>query len=110
MEEDRIDIGALATGLGVEEGRIRELYDLFLETANTDLEQLERAVTESDPEQAVSAAHSIKGAALGLGLSSLSQQALEVERRTRLGSMTGVGGLVEDLRRRLQEVASLVGR
>jgi HPt (histidine-containing phosphotransfer) domain-containing protein len=110
MDEDQLNIRALAAGLRIDESRVRELFDLFLETAIADLERLESAVAENDPKQVLDAAHSIKGAALGFGLAQLSKQAFAVEQIARHGSMIGVGGLVQDLQSRLQKVASLVSR
>jgi HPt (histidine-containing phosphotransfer) domain-containing protein len=110
MDEDQLNLSALASGLRIDESRVRDLFDLFLETARADLARLETAVVENDPEQAVDAAHSIKGAAMSFGLAQLSKQAFEVEQIARHGSMTGVDSLVQDLQSRLYRVASLVSR
>jgi HPt (histidine-containing phosphotransfer) domain-containing protein len=110
MDEDQLNLSALASGLRVEESQVRDLFDLFLETAWADLARLESAVVKNDPEQAVDAAHSIKGAALSFGLARLSKQAFKVEQIARHGSMTGVDSLVQDLQSRLHRVASLVSR
>jgi len=76
-----MDIRQLAENLGLEEEEYLELIELFIETGMSDLNKLQSAIEEGSAEKAVNAAHSIKGAAMNLGLTELSEIAKEIEEK-----------------------------
>ena len=78
-----MDIRQLAENLGLEEEEYLELIGLFIETGVSDLNKLQSAIEEGSEEKAVNAAHSIKGAAMNLGLTELSEIAKEIEEKAR---------------------------
>jgi len=59
----------LASDLDLEEEEFIELVEVFLEVSASDLAKMESALSSGASEQVIEAAHSIKGAAGGLGFS-----------------------------------------
>jgi HPt (histidine-containing phosphotransfer) domain-containing protein len=107
VAEDHLDFDALAIRAGFDRGMIVKLFEVFLDTSESDLAQLRSAVAEDDPARVVEAAHSIKGAAMSLGLVHLSRMALEIEYVARSGTVQGVAERLPALASRLQEIARL---
>ena len=64
-----------------------ELIEIFKESFQNDLQQLEEALGNNDADQICSAAHSIKGAAASLGIEGIREVALAVEEDSRAGNM-----------------------
>jgi histidine phosphotransfer protein HptB len=79
----------LAENLGLEEEEFMEIFELFIETGNEDLEKLFSAIHEGDMERAVQAAHSLKGAAANLGLTEIFEAAKKVEDMARNHHLSG---------------------
>jgi HPt (histidine-containing phosphotransfer) domain-containing protein len=58
---------------------LRELIDLFVRIGGQQLHDLDRALTRGDNEAAASAAHALKGGALGLGARAVADAAATIE-------------------------------
>ena len=82
-----MDIRQLAENLGLEEEEYLELIGLFIETGVSDLNKLQAAIKEGSAEKAGNAAHSLKGAAMNLGLTELSEIAKEIEEKAGNGRL-----------------------
>ena len=78
-----MNYSVLAKELGLEEEEFFELVGLFVEVSRADLARLESSLHAGDAEQVREAAHSIKGAALNLGLNDISEIAKGIEERAR---------------------------
>jgi HPt (histidine-containing phosphotransfer) domain-containing protein len=104
-----MDIKECAENLGLEKEEFIELLILFVETARTDLDKLETALSETDGNQAVAAAHSIKGAAANLGLTVLHEAAKEVEHLARRGELAGITPHMNGLRGEVEVMAAVAG-
>ncbi len=101
--------------LALDEAQVSLTRDLFgdayagtlvtwQETSEADLDRLRDAIAAGRLDEAAAAAHSVKGAALNLGATSLADAALAVETATDLPDP----GVVDDLRRLLaSSVAAL---
>ncbi len=93
----------LAEQLEMEEDEYLEIVELFLEASASDLGQLRSAVEEQDPQKAVRAAHSIKGAAGNLRLTAIFELAQRMEREAREnrldGAVSAIGTIQENLNR-----------
>jgi HPt (histidine-containing phosphotransfer) domain-containing protein len=87
----------LARDIGLEEADCLELLDLFAQTTRSDLTAIAEAVTSGDAQKAVSAAHSIKGAAANLGLGDIADEARTIEERSREGRLGEIGDAVQAL-------------
>ncbi len=73
----------LASDLDLEEEEFIELVEVFLEVSASDLTKMESALSSGASEQVIEAAHSIKGAAGGLGFSDAQALAATIEMNAR---------------------------
>ena len=103
-----MDIRQLAENLGLEEEEYLELIGLFIETGMSDLNKLQSAIREGSAEKAVSAAHSIKGAAGNLGLMELYEAAKEIEDKARDGQLERAAEAAQALKKKLDVIAEAV--
>jgi len=69
--------------LGLEEDEYLELVELFVETSKTDLKNLRSAINNKDMEMIARIAHSLKGAAMNLGLDDFNELAKTIEKTAR---------------------------
>ncbi len=97
----------LAGDLGVEEEEYLELIALLVETGMDGLDKLRSAVEEGDAEQAADAAHSLKGAAVSLGLIELQDGAKAVEEKARDNQLKDIPAGADELKRMLEEIARI---
>jgi len=97
----------LAKNLGLEEEEYLELIELFIETGMSDLDKLQSAIEEGNPEKAANAAHSIKGAASNLGLMEVYGVAKKIENQTRNDRLEGIAESAQALKEKLNEIAGL---
>ena len=97
----------LAENLGLEEEEYLELIELFIETGMSDLDKLQSAIEEGNPEKAANAAHSIKGAASNLGLMEVYEVAKKIEKQTRNDRLEGIAESAQALKEKLNEIAGL---
>lgn len=104
-----MDINERADNLGLEREEFMELLTLFVETAHSDLDKLQTALSETDGGQAAAAAHSIKGAAANLGLTTLYETAKEIERLARAQELKGISAHINGLRGEIEVMATLAG-
>ncbi len=74
-----MNIKESAENLGLEEEEYLELLELFIDTGTTDLVDLQSAVEKKRTEEVACAAHSMKGAAANLGLTSIFRIAKQIE-------------------------------
>jgi len=74
------------------------MLEKFAERVGPDLEKLEQAISCGQQEEAVRAAHTLKGAAANLSAGSVRQAASDVERACRAGQFEEAGRLLVCLR------------
>ena len=97
----------LAENLDLEEDEYLELIEIFVETGMSDLDKLQSAVGEGDTEKAANVAHSLKGAAVNLGLMELHKVAKEIEEKARNDRMERIAESAQALKKKLEEIAAL---
>ena len=97
----------LAKNLGLEEEEYLEFIELFIETGISDLDKLQSAIEEGNPEKAANAAHSIKGAASNLGFMEVYEVAKKIEKQTRNDRLEGIAESAQALKEKLNEIAGL---
>ncbi len=83
-----------------------ELIELFLEASASDLFQIRSALERREGAAAARAAHSIKGAALNLGLTEIYELARKIEEDARGNPSDRTPGSVLILQEKLDEVAT----
>ena len=98
-----MEIGNLANRIGLPAGVYRTLLEMFVKTSRGDLERIELALETGPPETGTASAHSLKGAALGLGLTRISQSAYNLEQHLEAGQR-------EEARRELQAIGTALDK
>lgn len=73
--------------LGLEEDEYLELVELFIETSKSDLKNLQSAINNKNIEMIAGIAHSLKGAAMNLGLDYFLELAKSIEKTTSDGEL-----------------------
>lgn len=81
-----------------DEDLLRELVDLFLSQSWIQVQKLQAALAVGDAHTIWNQAHSLKGAAAGLGAEALSHRAAQLEQAGREGDLTAVPGLLKAVR------------
>lgn len=82
-----MDLNKISKELGLEEDEYLELIELFIETSQTDLKNLQYAVNNKNMEMIARIAHSLKGAAMNLGLNDLIELAMAIEKTAHDGEL-----------------------
>ena len=87
--------------LGLEENEYLELVELFFETSKADLKNLRSAINKKDMEMIAEIAHSLKGAAMNLGLDEFIELAKTIEKTARDGALEETAMTVEIFQEKL---------
>ena len=99
-----MDFRNIESFLRVDINEAEELGRLLADTLASDLEKIRRGLRDSDVESISFVAHSIKGASGNLGFEKLSKLAAAMEIRTRAGRLEGLGDLLLDMQRLLEQL------
>ena len=99
-----MDYKILAENLGLDESELFEMTELFIEVSLSDLVRLEAGLKKVDADEVVEAAHSIKGAAVNLGLQEISDVAQGVEMNARQKNLDGAPEAVQKIRDMLDQL------
>ena len=98
----------LSKNLGLEEEEYIELFELFVETSKADLNKLWFAIDIANLEKAARITHSLKGAALNLGLNEFHEIAEEIGKTVRDGQLEKTGQITKKLQEKLDNVTGFV--
>jgi HPt (histidine-containing phosphotransfer) domain-containing protein len=90
-----LDFNKIAKELGLEEDEYLELVELFVETSKSDLNNLQSAINNKNIELIVRIVHSLKGAAMNLGLDSFLELAKTIEKTARDGKLKEAAKTIE---------------
>lgn len=104
-----MDLEAVARELGLERAEFLELLALFLEASWNDLTVLETKLQGGELEAAAAAAHSLKGAALNLGLKDIAALARQLEEAAKTAALAGVASHITTLGDQLRSLERLAG-
>jgi len=99
-----MDLKQLAERLELEEDEFLEMMNLFIEVTESDLRKLQSAMEREELQEAVFAAHSIKGAAANLGLTGISEKAKRTEAALRDRQLDEAREAVRGIQEKLFEV------
>jgi len=102
-----MDFKHLADELGVGEEIFIELVDSWINSTGEDIATLETVSDASGINKAVDYAHKIKGASFQLGFNEIAEIARSVELRARSGSLEGLAGALDELRKKRLEIVEL---
>ena len=107
MEAD-MNVTEHAVGLGLEKDEFLELVEVFLESTESDLAQLQSAISSGNAQEVVEAAHSIKGAAGSLGFSHAQELAKTIEMNAKEQILHGCAKNADDIKTELATIAKLL--
>jgi HPt (histidine-containing phosphotransfer) domain-containing protein len=96
-----MNLKELSEKLELEESELLHLLGLFVKTCSSDLNLLQSAIDKGDAPGAASVAHSIKGAAIILGLTAISEFAQRIEVDALEKDLLGFTELVEGIKKEL---------
>ena len=99
-----MEFSVFAEQLGLETDEYFQLVELFIEVSNADLNVLEGAFEKGDAKQVTDAAHSIKGAAINLGLKEISDIAKGIEMKAREDNLEGALEAAGFIREKLDQI------
>jgi HPt (histidine-containing phosphotransfer) domain-containing protein len=85
----------LKDNIGVDQ--LNELLDELLAKAEEIIGAMDTAIKEGDMSALSARAHELKGMAGNFGLIEITNVATEIERKTKINEIDGLGGLVSDL-------------
>lgn len=105
-----MDVEAVARELGLERDEFLELLALFLEASWDDLTVLESKLQRGELEAAAAAAHSLKGAALNLGLKDIAVLARQLEEAAKTAVLAGVDSRITTLEDQLRSLERLTAK
>ena len=92
-----MDLKAIGEDLGLEEEEFLEIVELFLETAEMDIDRLKQALSDSDIQALNEAAHSLKGSAGNLGFTEIYTLSKEIENATRDNALATIPPVLESI-------------
>lgn len=100
-----MNFSKLAENIGLEDDEFVELVELFVETSTSHLESLQSAIDNGSTQQAVEAAHYVKGAAGNLGFTGIYDLAKVIEEKARQNSFEGASEALKTIRDRYDQIA-----
>jgi HPt (histidine-containing phosphotransfer) domain-containing protein len=92
-----MDLKAIGEDIGLDEEEFLEIVELFLETAQTDIDRLRHALSSGDIQSINEAAHSLKGSAGNLGFMEIYRLSKEIESATRQNTLEHIGPVLESI-------------
>ncbi len=85
-----------------------EVLSLFYDTALEDLSRIDKALQDESGDGVANAAHSIKGAALNLGLDNIVKAAKEIEGAGREKNLAGAEKTLTSLREKVEAIGTFI--
>ncbi len=85
-----MDFEEMGARLGLEKEEFMELVDIFVSSAEEDIQKLNNALSVSDPKAVAEAAHSLKGSSGNLGFSAIADLASRIEQNARKSDLTDI--------------------
>ena len=100
----------LAENLGLEVDEYRELIDLFVDTGANDFKNIQEGMANSDLDQVMRSAHTIKGAAANLGLDEVSKTAGVIEKNAGENVAEGLEPVIDTLKTQFEAIEAFVNK
>jgi HPt (histidine-containing phosphotransfer) domain-containing protein len=99
-----MNLKELAKHLELEEDEFLDLLGLFVKTCSSDLKILQSAIDKGDAPEVASVVHSIKGAAVTLGLTEIFEYAKKVEMNANVNDLRGATRFVRSIQEELDRM------
>ncbi len=103
-----MNFSELAENIGLEEDEFVELVELFVETSTSHLERLQSAIDKGNTQQAVEAAHYVKGAAGNLGFTGIYDLSKAIEEKARQNIFEGASEALKTIRDRYDQIVEVL--
>jgi HPt (histidine-containing phosphotransfer) domain-containing protein len=97
----------LAEKLELDIDEYLDLIFIFIEKGKSDIEEIMSALEEKDLDKMAKAAHSLRGAAINLGLDDIHEAARYIENMTSEKDLEGVPESLQALIRGMQQIIAL---
>ncbi len=101
-----MDIKKLAENLDLDLEDFNEIFEIYMETTSSELQELKAALQDGDAERAHEKSHSIKGSSGNLGLDELYELAKQIDDRTRVNSLNGLEDMVSAFYERYEKLVA----
>lgn len=85
-----MDFTEMGARLGLEKEEFIELVDIFVSSADEDIQKLRDALETGNISAAAEAAHSLKGSSGNMGFKNISDTAARIEQNARKGNIDGL--------------------
>lgn len=92
----------LAKNLELNNEEFKELMEIFIKSGFSELDKLQCAICENNSEKVFHAAHSIKGAAINLGLKTLHEKAEFIEKKVHLHKLDNADKVLDELKKEME--------
>jgi HPt (histidine-containing phosphotransfer) domain-containing protein len=100
-----MDFKALAESIGFQEIEFLRNVGLFVRDASTDLTDIEVAIGEDNMQRVIKGAHSIKGAAVHLGLMDIYEAAKKMDIYAKKNRVKEAGESIKKIREKIDLIA-----
>jgi len=100
-----MNLKELSEKLELEEDEFLELVCLFVETSFSYSNEFQSAIEDKDAQKVARVAHSIKGAAVTLGLAEIFELANKMEKNAQANDLEGITGAVTSIKEELDRIA-----
>jgi HPt (histidine-containing phosphotransfer) domain-containing protein len=100
-----MDFKELGANLGLDEDEFLELVELFLSSAASDIDKLQKAYEDMNINQAADAAHSLKGSSGNLGFTEFYEIAKEIEDGARKNNIDRLDTSLIELKGQLTHIS-----
>ena len=102
-----MNFNELAERLELDIDEYLDLIFIFIEKGKSDIEEIMSALEEKDMDKMAKAAHSLRGAAINLGLDDIHEAARYIENMTSGKDLEGVPESLQALIRGMQQIIAL---
>ncbi len=99
-----------AKKMGLPEEEYLEILDLFIKTTANNLNQMRSAMQTGDISKILQETHSLKGAALNLGLREICEIVEKITMRVRGNFWLGISHDIERIEGKIGQIAALLGK
>ena len=102
--ESVLDLNTAMTNMDGDVELLQEIMEIFLETADEQLQSIENCILIQDVNQVAVQAHGMKGGASNFCAGKFVAAALRLEHLAKAGSLDGANDLLQDMRTNFHEV------
>jgi HPt (histidine-containing phosphotransfer) domain-containing protein len=102
-----MDLRVLADEIGLSLDEYLEVVDIFIESSGEQLAKLRSAFGKNDAREVFAQSHSIKGAAVNLGLKEIAEIAEKIESSSRKGELPPIAGEIGMIEKSIADLAGI---